>query len=93
MAAAKRHPDTKQRVNLRIDQADRALFKRAATVRRETLTQFLVEGGRERAERLLADRTSFHVDSEEWQQLVAALDRPAVARPELKRLFARPRPE
>lgn len=62
-------------------------------VNRESLTQFLVESGRERAEQLLADRTSFRVDAETWGEIVAAMDRPATARPELARLFSRPRPE
>jgi uncharacterized protein (DUF1778 family) len=93
MAAAKSHKEVKGRVNLRIEQADRALFARAATVQRESLTQFLVESGRERAERLLADRASFQVDSAAWQELVAAMDRPAQERPEIARLFSRPRPE
>ncbi|MBK5221152.1 MAG: DUF1778 domain-containing protein [Thermoleophilia bacterium] len=52
-----------------------------------------VESGRERAERLLADRTRFVLDPESWQQLVVAMDRPAKARPELARLFSRARPE
>jgi uncharacterized protein (DUF1778 family) len=82
-----------QRVNLRIEKDDEALFKQAAQVHRESLTQFLVEGGRERAERLLADRTSFQVDPEAWRELVAAMDRPAKARPELAKLLSRPRPE
>jgi uncharacterized protein (DUF1778 family) len=82
-----------QRVNLRIDQEDEALFKRAAQVHHESLTQFLVESGRERAERLFADRTSFQIDAKAWQEIVAAMDRPAQARPELVKLFSRPRPE
>jgi uncharacterized protein (DUF1778 family) len=83
----------KQRINLRIEEQDRALFSRAATSARETLTQFLVEGGRERAERLLADRTSFRLESDDWKVLIAAMDRPAQVRPELSKLFSRPRPE
>lgn len=82
-----------QRVNLRIEKEDEALFKQAALVHRESMTQFLVESGRERAERLLADRTGFQLDSEAWQEIVAAMDRPAQVRPELTRLFSRPRPE
>lgn len=82
-----------QRLNLRIGKEDEALFKRAAMVHRESLTQFLVESGRERAERLLADRTSFRLDSEAWQEIVAAMDRPAKAQPQLAKLFSRPRPE
>lgn len=82
-----------QRLNLRIERDDETLFKQAASVNRESLTQFLVESGRERAERLLADRTSFSVDSDAWQEIAAAMDQPAKARPELSRLFSRPRPE
>jgi uncharacterized protein (DUF1778 family) len=82
-----------QRVNLRIERDDETLFKQAASVNRESLTQFLVESGRERAERLLADRTSFRIDPQAWQEIVAAMDQPAKARPELARLFSRPRPE
>jgi uncharacterized protein (DUF1778 family) len=83
----------KRQLNLRIEPEDRALFDRAAMVQRESLTQFLVESGRERAERLLADRNSFSVDSDDWQRLMEALDRPARVRPELVDLFSRPRPE
>jgi uncharacterized protein (DUF1778 family) len=82
-----------QRLNLRIAKDDEILFKQAALVHRESLTQFLVESGRERAERLLADRTSFSVDSDTWQEIAAAMDQPAKARPELSKLFSRPRPE
>jgi uncharacterized protein (DUF1778 family) len=57
------------------------------------LTQFLVESGRERAERLFADRNSFSIDSESWRALMDALDRPAEARPELVDLFSRAKPE
>jgi uncharacterized protein (DUF1778 family) len=85
--------EPKKQLNLRIEPEDRALFNRAATVQRESLTQFLVESGRERAERLLADRNSFSIDSTTWQQLMEALDRPAKVRPELADLFSRPRPE
>jgi len=84
---------TKKQLNLRIEPEDRALFDRAANVQRESLTQFLVESGRERAERLLADRNSFSVDSDDWQRLMEVLDRPARVRPELADLFSRPRPE
>jgi len=86
-------PHSKRRLNLRIEEQDRALFDKAAQEQRESLTQFLVESGRERAERLLADRTSFRVESVEWRALEAAMDRPAEVRPELTKLFSRPRPE
>ncbi len=82
-----------QRVNLRVRSVDRALFREAASLGEESLSEFLVESGRERAERLLADRTSFVLDDKQWSAFNAALDRPAEARPELAQLFARARPE
>jgi uncharacterized protein (DUF1778 family) len=81
------------RLNLRIAPDDRALFDTAARLERQTLTQFLVESGRERAERLLADRATFAVDSEGHKAIMAAIARPAKARPELVELFRRARPE
>lgn len=83
----------KKQLNLRIDSQDRALFDRAADLQRESLTQFLVESGRERAERVLADRSSFSLDSGSWGRLMEALDRPARVLPEVGDLFSRPRPE
>lgn len=58
----------------------------------KTHPQFLIESGRERDERLLADRTSFSVDSDAWEEIVAAMDQPVKVRPELAKLFSRPRP-
>ena len=59
----------------------------------ETLSEFLIESGRERAERLVADRTRFVLDDAAWTALNDALDRPAKVKPELRELFARSRPE
>ena len=83
----------KDRLNLRVREDDRALLELAAGYRQESLTQFLVESGRERAERVLAERSHFLLDSTSWGSLVAAMDRPAVAKPQLVDLFSRPRPE
>jgi uncharacterized protein (DUF1778 family) len=82
-----------ERVSLRVEEGDRALFDLAAEAGRETLTQFLVAGGRERAERVLADRTRFQLSAEAWDELVAVMDRDAKPNPKLARLFSRPAPE
>ena len=81
------------RVHLRIAADDKELFERAGSLHEESLTEFLVESGRERAERLLADRTEFVLGDADWRAFTSVLDRPAQARPELARLFARPRPK
>jgi uncharacterized protein (DUF1778 family) len=80
------------RVNLRVAPADDLLLRQAAELVGETLSEFLIESGRERAERLVADRTRFILDDAAWRAFNAALDRPAESKPELRELFARTRP-
>ena len=81
------------RLNLRVAPADDALLRQAAELTGETLSEFVVESARERAERLVADRTRFVLDAEEWSAFCEALDRPAEVNPALRELFERPRPE
>ena len=81
------------RLNLRVSRVDKDLFRAAAVTRDESLSEFIVESGRERAERLLADRDRFVLDDEQWAAFNAALERPPEVRPELVDLFARTRPE
>lgn len=81
------------RLNLRLAERDESLFRKAASLADETLSEFLLESARERAERLLADRVEFVLDDEAWDAFTKALDRPAQGRVEVLELFARPRPE
>ena len=82
-----------QRVHLRVAASDGELFRSAAAAANESLSEFLVESGRERAERLLADRTRFVLSPTQWRRFTAALDRTPREVPELIELFRRPRPE
>jgi uncharacterized protein (DUF1778 family) len=82
-----------RRVNLRVAERDDELFRRAAGYAEQSLSEFLVASGRERAQRLLADRTRFVLSEEQWAAFNAELDRPAKASPELVELLRRPRPE
>jgi uncharacterized protein (DUF1778 family) len=82
-----------QRMHLRVAASDDELFRDAAAVTHESLSEFLVESGRERAERILADRTRFVLSASEWTAFATALDRPAHAIPALVDLLGRPRPE
>jgi uncharacterized protein (DUF1778 family) len=86
-------PQTKdQRLNVRVAEADADLFREAAELGHESVSQFLIESGRERAERLLADRTRFVLDDQEWTAFIAALERPAETNAAVVELFQRPRP-
>lgn len=82
-----------QRLHLRVAAGDDELFRSAAAAARESLSEFLVESGRERAERVLADRTRFVLSPADWREFTAALDRPPRETPALVELLRRPRPE
>jgi uncharacterized protein (DUF1778 family) len=87
-------PETKtQRVHLRVATSDDELFRSAAAAANESLSEFLVESGRERAERLLVDRTRFVLSRAQWREFTTALDRAPREIPELVELLRRPRPE
>ena len=81
------------RLNVRVAPADDALLRQAADLLGESISEFLIESARERAERLIADRTRFALDEAEWSAFSDALDRPAEVKPAVRELFERPRPE
>lgn len=81
------------RLNVRLSLVDNDLFRAAADAHDESLSDFIIESGRERAERLLADRDRFTLGEEQWAAFNSALDRPSEVRPELVELFARTAPE
>jgi uncharacterized protein (DUF1778 family) len=87
MASVKSH-----RLNVRVDEADDALFRRAAESAGESLSSFVLRGARERSERVLADRSRFVLDEDQWAAFSAALDAPAREVPAVRALFGRPRP-
>ncbi len=80
------------RLNVRVAPSDDALLRQAADLLGESVSTFVIESARERAERLVADRTRFVLDEPEWSAFCAALDRPAEVKPALHDLFERPRP-
>jgi len=81
------------RVHLRVAADDDELLRSAAASAQQTLSEFLIESGHERAERLLGDRTRFVLSDAQWDRFAAALDRPAREHPALVELFRRPRPD
>jgi uncharacterized protein (DUF1778 family) len=81
------------RRNLRVSPADDVLFREAAAALGASVSEFLVESGRERAEMVLADRTQFSLGQDAWKAFNAALDRDAEVKPAVLELMRRPRPE
>lgn len=78
------------RWNFRVGPAADALVRRAASLSDRDLTDFVVEAAVTEAERVLADRTRFALDAEQWERFTSLLDRPVRDNPGLARLFARP---
>jgi uncharacterized protein (DUF1778 family) len=66
------------------------LVREAAETTDRTLTDFVIGAAVVEAEHVLADRTQFVLDSEEWNRFVELLDRPRQDKPGLKRLFSKP---
>jgi uncharacterized protein (DUF1778 family) len=83
-------PKIKERWDFRVaSEADR-LVRQAAETADRTLTDFVVDAAVLEAERVLADRTEFVLDSEQWSRFVELLDRPPQDKPGLERLFSKP---
>jgi uncharacterized protein (DUF1778 family) len=80
------------RLEIRIAPEDRARFDSAAEASGKSLSEFMVESGRERADRVLADRTVFSLDAESWDAFVRELDRPPRENEKLSRLLSAKRP-
>ena len=79
-----------ERLHLRIAPAAKILIRRAATLRKDSLTDFVVRSSREAAEAVLAEQTRFVLPKAQWLAFNAALDAPAKKIPELKRLLTEP---
>lgn len=83
-------PETKERWDFRVAPETDRLVRQAAATAERTLTDFVVDAAVIEAERLLADRTNFVLDAEQWNRFVELLDRSPQDNPGLERLFSRP---
>ena len=78
-----------ERVDLRMTPAAKRTLMQAATAENKTLTEFLLDRGLHAAFETLADRRTFVLDDERWQEFVAELDRPPADNPRLRQLLLR----
>lgn len=75
------------RINLRGTSSEVEFIRRAAESSKKSLTEFVLESAAVAAERVLADRRDFALDSKAWKAFQIALDRPAVLKPRLQALL------
>jgi uncharacterized protein (DUF1778 family) len=80
----------KERWDFRVGPDTDRLVRQAADTAERTLTDFVVDAAVVEAERVLADRTQFLLDPEQWNRFVELLDRPPQDRPGLEKLFSKP---
>ncbi len=78
-----------ERLNLRLTAAQDEVLRRAAEANGESMSEYVLRHAIEAAETELADRRVFVLDDEAWEQLQAALDRPAARKPQLAKLLAK----
>lgn len=80
----------KERWDFRVAPETDRLVRQAAEAAERTLTDFVVDAAVVEAERLLADRTQFVLDAEQWDRFVELLDRSPQENPGLEKLFSAP---
>lgn len=76
-------------IQIRAMAGTKALLNRAAVMRGQTLTEFMLESARREAETALLDQRSFFLDAEAHEQFLAMLDAPAPPSEELIKLMRR----
>jgi uncharacterized protein (DUF1778 family) len=86
---AQSRPRTKRasRLNLRATTSQKRLFETAAARRGVTVTDFVLESAQRRAEEIVADQRHFVLSAKRWRAFLAALERPTIPKPRLRRLL------
>ena len=82
-------PKVKERWDFRVASETDQLVRYAAETAERTLTDFVVDAAVVEAERVLADRTQFVIEEDQWERFVELLDRPPQEKPGLEKLFSR----
>jgi uncharacterized protein (DUF1778 family) len=79
-----------RRINARISDAEAALLSKGAHHKGQTLTEFVVQSACAVAEMELAEQREFTLPPAQWQEFLAALDKPTEPNPALRRLLTEP---
>jgi uncharacterized protein (DUF1778 family) len=77
-ASLRSTPLRSEKLDLRLTPGAKQTLQRAAAVANRSVTDFVLESALASAAATLADRQSFHLDPEQWEAFVAALDAPSM---------------
>lgn len=78
------------RLNIRATKAEKKLLETAAARQATTVSDFVLESACTKAEDVLSEERHFALPPDRWKAFTAALDRPAQAKPALRKLFSEP---
>jgi uncharacterized protein (DUF1778 family) len=79
-------------INLRAPAQTKDVIERAARASGKTLTDFMIETARQRAEEVLLDQRFFALDEQKFAAFMTALDHPPAPSKELRDLLRGPSP-
>jgi len=79
-------------INLRTDEARRALIDRAAEALGKDRTEFMLDAATREAQSVLLDRRVFQLDDAAFRRFTRILDAPPTANPRLRKLLAKRAP-
>lgn len=83
-------PSKTERIDVRASSPAKQLLQDAARACHKNVSEFLLDAGIAAATQALADRQRFTLDEAQWQAFQDALNRPAQAKPRLKKLLREP---
>lgn len=75
------------RLNFRATTEEDARIRLAASLVEKNISEFIIESTQSAADRILADRSTFKVNSKLWVQFNEILDRPSEFKPRLAELI------
>lgn len=75
------------KVQLRLRPEEKAVIARAASLRRTTLSKFLLDNAYQAAQQVLAEQVQFTLPPKRWEAFCQALDAPPRVIPALQELF------
>jgi uncharacterized protein (DUF1778 family) len=76
-------------IQIRTSAETKAILNRAAALRGQKLSEFMIESARRQAEETILDQRTFFLDPEAHERFLALLDNPAMPDPELRKLMRR----
>jgi uncharacterized protein (DUF1778 family) len=79
-----------EKLDLRLTPNAKQALQTAAQATHKTLSDFVLESALAQADSVLADRQIFRLDTQRWNDFVAALEAPPKPRPRLARLLNEP---